>query len=63
MLILSVARIFFLTFFGLLERDNYNASFLLDVFDDFASPGLLIVTSILFLIRSSYNTGYGTYMI
>ena len=45
------------------EKDNENASFLLDIGEDFASPALLTIACILFLIRNGIDVGHGTYAI
>ena len=62
-LVVSLARIIFLGTFAIKEKDNENASFLLDIGEDFASPALLTIACILFLIRNGIDVGHGTYAI
>jgi hypothetical protein len=49
----SLARILFLGTFAIKEKDNENASFLLDIVDDFGSTALLAIACALFSIRCS----------
>ena len=56
-------RIAFLVTFAIKEKDNENASFLLNIVDDFAPTALLAIACILFTIRCTVQVSHGTYVI
>lgn len=62
-MIISLARVAFLATFAIKEKDNEQASFLLDITEDFAPTILLSIACMLFAIKSAVSVSYGTYVI